>query len=241
MRTFRPVIDDLPMEEIKRLLSWVGFLEPLSEDELEGLVGHAGFLRLGDGEELILGPGQQGESMLILVVGQLQVYVVSPSERELTLQVLGSGSVVGATGLAARAGRDLRVRALEPSLVCRVDRADLEALVTGNHESAIRLAKMLAEGLIVMEDRWADAAEKGVPARLAGLLLMLAEDEGVMTREGPVIPTRYTHQQLGSMIGSNREAVTRAFSKLQQGGGVELRGRRVHVTDPDALRRAAGE
>jgi CRP-like cAMP-binding protein len=59
--------------------------------------------------------------------------------------------------------------------------------------------------------------------------------------EGPVIPTRYTHQQLSSMIGSNREAVTRAFAGLQECGAIEVKGRRVYVRDFDALRRGAGE
>lgn len=44
-----------------------------------------------------------------------------------------------------------------------------------------------------------------------------------MTPQGPMIPTRYTHQ-LTSLIRSNREAVTRALSELREGGGVEVRG-----------------
>jgi CRP/FNR family transcriptional regulator, cyclic AMP receptor protein len=83
--------------------------------------------------------------------------------------------------------------------------------------------------------------EKEVSERLAGLLYMLVESEGVMTSEGPMIPTYYTHRQLASMIGSQREAVTRAFSALQEGGCVEVRSRRVYVRDLGALRRDAGE
>jgi CRP/FNR family transcriptional regulator, cyclic AMP receptor protein len=63
--------------------------------------------------------------------------------------------------------------------------------------------------------------------------------EGVVTREGYRILTRYTHQQLATMIGANREAVTRAFGKLRSEGGVELRERRIFVTDQEALKRAA--
>jgi DNA-binding transcriptional regulator YhcF (GntR family) len=62
-----------------------------------------------------------------------------------------------------------------------------------------------------------------------------------MSKEGPMIPTRYTHQQLGSMIGSNREAVTRAFAALQEEGCIEQKSRHVYVRDFDALRKAAGE
>jgi CRP/FNR family transcriptional regulator, cyclic AMP receptor protein len=70
---------------------------------------------------------------------------------------------------------------------------------------------------------------------------MLAESEGVVSKEGPMVPTRYTHQQLSSMVGSQREAVTRAFSALQEAGCIEVRERRVYVKDFDALRQSAGE
>jgi CRP/FNR family cyclic AMP-dependent transcriptional regulator len=52
---------------------------------------------------------------------------------------------------------------------------------------------------------------------------------------------RYTHQQLSSMVGSNREAVTRAMGHLQREGAIEVRGRRVYARDFDTLRSSAGE
>ena len=70
---------------------------------------------------------------------------------------------------------------------------------------------------------------------------MLVEGVGVMTKEGPMISTHYTHNQLASMVGSNREAVTRVFASLQEGGAIEVKGRRVCVRDFDSLRRSAGE
>ena len=51
---------------------------------------------------------------------------------------------------------------------------------------------VLGGRLVWMEGRWADVAAKGVAARLAGMLLTLVEEEGVMTPEGPMVPARYT-------------------------------------------------
>ena len=132
-------------------------------------------------------------------------------------------------------------RALEPSLVCSVKSEDIEAVVRANAEVGLRLARTLANQLQLMEDRWADMVEKEVSNRLAALIYMLAEEVGVMSYEGPMIPTRYTHNQLASMVGSQREAVTRAFSGLQEVGAIEVKGRRVYVRDFDALRQSAGE
>src|SRR3712207_4958559 len=175
------------MVEIRRRLSWVGFLEPLSEEELDDLLRSASFVRLAVGEVRVVGPEDQAERMLLLVAGQLQVYEVAlGSGRELTLSVLASGAPVDSTGLVPRWVRDLHLRALEPSLVCRIEREDLERPVRGNPEVGLRLARMLATRLMLMEDRWADMAEKEVTERLAGLLYMLVESEGVMSKEGPI-------------------------------------------------------
>jgi DNA-binding GntR family transcriptional regulator len=78
------------------------------------------------------------------------------------------------------------------------------------------------------------------PARLASQILRLLESEGVVTGEGRYrIPTRYTHEQLATMIGSKRVPVTRAFRKLEEAGAVELKARHVYVIDHEALKRAA--
>jgi CRP/FNR family cyclic AMP-dependent transcriptional regulator len=233
---------DLPMREIRRRLSWVEFLSPLSEGEMVTLLRDARFLRLEEGKELVVGPDEHAEWMLVVVAGQLQVYERSlGSGRELTLWVLGDGEAVCVTGLVPRWTRELHLGALERSLLCRVGSQALEEAVRRNPEVGLRLARTLADRLQLMEDRWADMVEKEVSQRLAGLIYMLVESMGVMTPEGPMIPTRYTHMQLASMIGSQREAVTRAFSDLQEGGAVEVKGRRVYVRDLDALRKNAGE
>jgi len=233
---------EVPVREIRRRLSWVEFLAPLSEAELAELMRRAEFVKLDKGEVLVLGPEEQAEHMLLVVAGQLQVYEVALSSgREHTLWVLDSGSAVSATELVPRWVRELHIRALHSSMVCRIEQKDLEALVLCHPEAGPRLARMLASKLMLMEDRWADMVEKEVSERLAALLYMLVEGVGVMTKEGPMIPTRYTHKQLGSMIGANREAVSRAFAELQEGGCVEVRKRRVYVKDFDALRQNAGE
>ena len=74
------------IEEIKRCLSWVEFLEPLSKQELDDLLGHAGFERLEAGEVLVVAPEEHAKRMLVVVAGQLQVYEVAlNSGREHTL------------------------------------------------------------------------------------------------------------------------------------------------------------
>jgi CRP/FNR family cyclic AMP-dependent transcriptional regulator len=67
---------------------------------------------------------------------------------------------------------------------------------------------------------------------------MLVETEGLRTPTSYNIPTRYTHQQLGSMIGANREAVTRALARLRESGALSVRRRYIHVEDIDILKRA---
>jgi CRP-like cAMP-binding protein len=230
------------MREIRRRLSWVEFLAPLSEEEMVALLRDARFVRLEEGEEMVVDPEEHADWMLVVVAGQLQVYERSlRSGRELTLWVSADGEAVCVTGLVARWTRKLHLRALEPSLLCRVGRQALEEAVRRNPEVGLGLACTLANRLQLMEDRWADMVEKEVSERLAGLIYMLVERAGVMSKEGPMIPTRYTHQQLSSMVGSNREAVTRALSGLQEGGAIEVRGRRVYMRDFHALRKQAGE
>ena len=102
------------------------------------------------------------------------------------------------------------------------------------------MISILSERLHYYETRMQDVTLKEVPARLASLILFLVESEGVK-RAGEIgIPTPYTHEHLGTMIGANREAVTRALGRLQDEGAIQIRRRIIYVEDVGALERAAG-
>jgi CRP/FNR family transcriptional regulator, cyclic AMP receptor protein len=127
------------------------------------------------------------------------------------------------------------VRAMTPSTVVSLRREDLEMLIMKKPEVGLRLVRELAQRLHASERRYADIIGKDVPARLATLILTLVDSEGLVTNESYRIPTHYTHEQLASMIGCKRVAVTRAFSKLKEAGAVELWERHIVVKDLGAL------
>jgi CRP/FNR family transcriptional regulator len=145
-------------------------------------------------------------------------------------------TIAAQTGFATRRSGALRVEALEPSVVRVLEWEAFEDLVHRNPEVGVKTIRLLSERLAVYEGRLADLIRKEVVARLAGLILSLSEHEGVVTSDDSRrILTRYTHRQLASMVGSNREAVTRALGKLRKAGAVEIRDRHIYVTDVDAL------
>ena len=157
--------------------------------------------------------------------------------REFTLATVEAGTVFGEMALTAQQLQGAYAQAMEPSELSIMHSADLERLMLEKPEVALQITRLLSERLRRYETRLEDITLKGVTARLASLLLLLLESEGVVTGDHSLkIPTHYTHQYLGTMVGANREAVTRAFGQLQDEGIVELRRRLIYVTDVETLR-----
>jgi CRP/FNR family transcriptional regulator, cyclic AMP receptor protein len=175
------------------------------------------------------------------VSGRVRVYEPDPHGQDLTLSVIEGGTIVGQTGFAIGRSQNLRVEALEPSMIRVLGWEDLEDLMRRNPEAGARLAQLLSARLAVCEDRFSDLVRKEVPARLAGLVLKLSGYQGVRTHDGErKIPTRYTHQQLGTMIWADREAVTRALGRLRREGSVEVRDRHRTATSTSRTPRCWG-
>src|SRR5215208_1895266 len=228
----------MPLEEEVHLLSRVGILEPLSDEDLRGLLRRSLDTHLEAGE-IFFTPEDTNERLFILKKGRVRVFRQADG-RELTLAEIDPGTIFGEMALTAQRLRGSYAQAIEPSILISMSRDDLEHIIEENPQVGNRLVHLLSERLASYESRMEDLTLKEVPARLANLILLLCEGEGVMTRQDIKIPHHYTHERLGTMIGANREAVTRAFGLLQDQGAVELRRRLIHIKDMEALRRAAG-
>ena len=229
----------MPEERRAKLLSLVDVLEPLSEEEMRTLARLCADISVPDGEEFY-SPDQHDGGLFFVLEGGVRVYLATPSGKEVTLTLLGGGTALWARRLELVDEGAVHARAVRPTALAFLGRGDLERLVLSKPEVGLRMMDLLAERLAESNERMAEVAHKGVLSRLAGQVLRLLEDEGVVDREGGQrLPTAYTHEELGAMIGAHRVAVTRALGRLQDGGAVELRRRRIRVRDPEALRRIA--
>lgn len=227
----------VPAEKRLRLLSMVDVFETLPSEELIVLADLCSLAEYETGESIFV-PQTDAERIFVLEEGRVRLYRTGPHDQEITVSLLGSGTVFGR--LVPRDGvQGAYAQAMEPSLVSALEQESLQRLVMRRPEVGLRLASLADERLSLSEHQTTELAHMEVPARLASLILRLLEHEGVVTSEGYRIPTRYTHQQLATMIGANREAVTRAFSLLRETGAVEVRQRLVRVPELDALKRAA--
>jgi CRP/FNR family cyclic AMP-dependent transcriptional regulator len=225
----------MSLQEQVRLLSMVDIFGPLSPEEMEDLAKRTPdtFLEQGD---VLYSPQDGADRLFILKKGRVQVYEVDRGGEEITLSVVEGGAVFGEMALTGQKLEGLYVRALVPSTVVSLGRDDLEKLIMKTPEVGLRLVRDLAERLHASEARYTDIVGKDVPARLATLILTLVDSEGLVTNESYRIPTRYTHEQLASMIGCKRVAVTRAFSRLKEVGAVEVKERHIVVKDLGILK-----
>src|SRR5215218_5127361 len=189
------VFEDLPKEEIREIL--------------RDLLRRNAEINLGAGE-VFYTPQEPDGKLFILKQGRVRIYKMEGS-REFTLEVVDAGTVFGEVAFTAHRLRDAYAEATEPSILLAMERADVERLIQRKPQVGLHMISLLSERLRYYETRMEDITLKAVPTRLASLILFLVEKEGVQVPGEIRIPTNYTHEHLGTMIGANREAVTRAF------------------------------
>ena len=236
--TTRTTEEQKPIEERVRLLSTVEFLEPLSNEELRGLAQRNTSISLKPGE-ILYSPEQGAQAVFLLKEGKIRIYKEAEDGRELTFTIAEAGMLIGEMALTNQPFQGTYAQAVESSTLLRIDRNELEQLIVEKPQVGLRLLQLMCERLSIYQTRMEDIRFRDVPARLANLILVLAETEGVMTRRGIKIPTHYTHQYLGTMIWANRGAVTKAFSKLQDRDAIQLVRRLIYVTDIEVLEQLA--
>jgi CRP/FNR family transcriptional regulator len=217
-----------------KLLSLVDVLEPLSEEELEEVSTRCPSFCLDAGQEFY-GSQEYDGGLFLLEEGHVVIYKMTSSGKQITFAVHSAGTVLPALRL-----QGLSARAIESSVLAFMRREDLEYFLRRKPQMGLRLMDILAGNLRLMDARISEVIHKRVSARLASLIAWLIDEEGIVEGSGDrVIPYHYTHEQLGTIIGARRVAVTLAFRTLQDEGAVQVRRRQIHVKDLNLLQRIA--
>jgi CRP/FNR family transcriptional regulator, cyclic AMP receptor protein len=227
-------------EDHTTLLSGIGLFELLSHERLRR-IAHGIPAKTFEVGEHVFTPAYKGEVFFLLLEGRVRIYRLEAGQ-EVTINVLEAGEMFGEAAFTSREGKGSYAQATTASKIAFLNRATFYRLIQREPELGIRAIELLGERLSFYEQRIADMGLKKVPARLASLILQLAETEGIVTGSGRYrLSTRYTHEELALMVGAKRVAVSRAMKGLREAGAVETGRRHIVVKDAETLGKIANE
>ena len=131
---------------------------------------------------------------------------------------------------------DPTVKTIEPSCTDFISRVDQLKLMDRSKPATYAILKILSHDLTELGDRTTSLLlPKTAVARLAQLLLEWCEESGVNNSRIVQINKNFTQEEIGQLICSSRETVTRLLAMLSRRQRVQITADRIVIQDRPAL------
>lgn len=179
---------------------------------------------------MMVSAGETARDVFFLVAGEAQVLLFSPDGREVTVQAIAAPDMFGE--LAALDGRPRSASVVASADVClaRLDHAEFLRCLRESPDAAEWLIRRLADGMRRLTERVFELSALSVSGRIRCELVRLA---GRAPADGDAIriSPAPTHAAIASLVGTQREAVTREFALLAEAGMLRTGRRMIEIID----------
>ncbi len=200
---------------VREAMASVPFLSELPAAAIEPLLDRTA-IRHHPANQMILLENDWGSSVYFVLSGWLKIRTYNADGREITLNIVGRGEIVGEMAALEPVPRSTDVLSLTPATIVNIPAEDFVRLLKTEPLAGIRLAQLMARRLRQVNRRLR-LRESNSASRVADTLLFLVEGQGKSVGTGMEIPN-LPHRELSSMSGLARETVTRVLTKMEAAG-----------------------
>jgi CRP-like cAMP-binding protein len=211
----------------------IPLLSGLSEAELQKVVGDLRF-RQHAKRDIVLQKGGEGDGLLFLLSGSLQVIDVTEDGRAIGLRMLAPGDFFGEIAVINGSKRTASVVAMTPVLVAFLPAPAALHLFSHSPSVANQMLRHLAEKIQRDSEFRSLLSINNTTRRIYTFLVQMKKTEPGGT---DVVENLPTHQDIANMINTSRETVTRALLTLVQQGIIQKETHRIIIVKPQALQK----
>jgi CRP-like cAMP-binding protein len=184
-----------------------------------------------DVDQIVFLEGEPCAGLHLVVSGLARIYRMSLEGREQVLAVLGPADSCNEVPAVDGGPNPATCVALEPTVFWVLSGPALDALrreISGLNDAII---DSLAARCRELVQRVYSLSFLSVTARVAHFLARQTEPERPLSRR------RWTQEEIAAEVGTVREMVGRALRQLSDEGLIRLERHRIHILDPEGLRR----
>lgn len=215
-------------------LRQVPFFAQLSQEELSEIASRMVARRFSAGQ-IIFHYGDPGGLLYIIRTGKIKITYATLDGQEALLAILGKDDFLGELALLDEAPRSATAEALEATDTLTLHREDFIRFLRHNPDLSLHILRTLTKRIRNLNNQISDIFFLDLPARLARVLLNLAEQHGVSSSEGIRIDLSLTQTDLAEMTGATRVSINKALGRFRREKWIAIRGRKFTILDEKAM------
>jgi len=200
-----------------QMLKRVPLFSDLNEPELQSVATLASSIEVFK-KTIVVQEFDPGNSMYIILSGQVKVSTYSLEGREVVLALLGKGSFFGEMSLLDEEPRSANVTTMQDCKFANIRRGELMTLLMQQPIIALKLLAETASRLRKTSNMLKRVSSMDVPHRLYTYLVDHCQRFGHQDTNGWYATVLPTHQLLADQLSTSRETISRAISQLKQDG-----------------------
>ncbi len=179
---------------------------------------------------ILFASGEPAERFFLILAGKVKLYQLSPRGDQQILHLYGPGMTFAEAAVLSGMAYPAFAEVVEEAELLAVGRTEIRRSVEANPDLALGMLAGMSAKLREFNRLIEDLSLKDVPARLAGLLLRLADQARSDRFDLP-----QTKRELAGQIGTIPETLSRALAKLKSAGLISVRGRNIEIRNRPAL------
>lgn len=194
------------------------FFEGLEEKEIDLIIEISRVKTLKD-KDVLFWEGDPRTHIYILGEGTVLISKLTETGEESLINVLGEGEIFPHTGFFDQAPYPGTAKAKKEVTLLAIPIDGFERLIKNNPELSFRIIQVMNKKIVYLQKKLNEILSLNVESRLMGAMAHLQEAQGKVVR--------LTHQEIGNIIGSTRETVSRQLKKWEKEGWVEVKKDRI--------------
>lgn len=210
-------------------LSQINLLQSLSEEDLAEM-DELTQITVYKKRTFIQTPDTFVEKLFYVKSGRVRLFQLNAEGKMFILDILNEGNVFGELNSISLGTRTLYIEAIEESQICTIDQKRFETFMIEHPRMMLNMIGVLSKRVGEMSLLAQSMVLEKLSDKIVQVLVRLAKQFGhVRDGEYMKIELPLSHQELASLVGASREAVTMALQELAQNKVIVTGFRTVYI------------
>ena len=201
----------------------------LSEEEIEKLSFSCALVKFRKGDSLIR-QGTFSTNVAYLRSGLAKIHIAGPYYEQI-VRIVKAPSYMGLPTTFGDKINQYSVTVIEAAEVCFIDINAFRYLLKVNHDFSYEIMLELCRNELEVFYRCANRTQKQMRGKIADVLMELSE----RIYNSNIFNIPLTQEDLGNLVDSSRESVSRVLTEFEKDGIIRLLGKKVEIINKKSL------